>query len=256
MSDATVPVLTYHSIDPSGSVISTSRDKFRAQMQHLRDQSFRVMSLRDLVDRLRRHDPLPDRAVAITFDDGFRNMYVVAYPVVRECGCPATPFMVAGRCGGNNQWPGPPGGVPPLDVLDWARLAEMQANGIGVGAHTLDPPDLSQLSIGDATREIVGSTTLIQERLGTDVQLFAYPYGRDTAQLRAAVRQHGAGAGATEVRVKTSARGRHRLPRIDMYYFSRNDRCYELGRAPFQRYVAWRRAWRFVRPVDAWRARR
>lgn len=247
MKKVNVPILTYHSIDSSGSVISTRPEKFRAQMQHLRDASFQVIPLRELVKRLRHNEPLPASAVVITFDDGIRNVYEAAYPVLREFGFPATVFLVAGRCGSNNQWPGQPDWTPTWDLLGWDEIAEMAQHGFEFGAHSLNHPDLSKLSIEQATEEIIGSKSWIQERLGREVLVFAYPYGRQTPQVRQVVQQHFAGACSTELSVVEPTSDCHWLPRIEMYYFSRNDLFDLLGTVHFYHYIAWRRGLRAVR---------
>jgi peptidoglycan/xylan/chitin deacetylase (PgdA/CDA1 family) len=251
VSESAIPILTYHSIDPSGSVISTRKEKFRAQMEHVRDAGFRVISLRELVRRMGRSDPLPDRPLVITFDDGFKSVYEAAYPTLREFGFPATVFLIAGRCGQINQWSDQSGIAPHLALLDWEEIAEMSDNGVEFGAHTLTHPNLSRISIEKAAAEIVGSKTLIQERLDREVSFFAYPYGRMTPQIQNLVRQHFDGACSTELRLAQTASDRHFLPRIEMYYFSRNERFHTLGRPPFHRYVAWRRALRGVRRLWA-----
>ncbi len=90
-----VPILTYHSIDDSGSIISTSPDKFRSQMRHLRDKHFNVISLKEVVTNIRKKSPLPRRSIAITFDDGFKNVYNIAYPILKNYGFTATVFLAA-----------------------------------------------------------------------------------------------------------------------------------------------------------------
>jgi len=87
-----VPILTYHSIDDSGSVISTSPDKFLSQMHYLRDKHFNVISLKNVVTNIRKKLPLPQRSIAITFDDGCKNVYNIAYPILRDYGFTATIF--------------------------------------------------------------------------------------------------------------------------------------------------------------------
>ena len=81
-----IPILTYHSIDNSGSVISISPEKFRSQMYHFWDKNFNVISLKDIVTALDKKIPLPPRSMAIKFDDGFENFYEVAYPIIKKCG--------------------------------------------------------------------------------------------------------------------------------------------------------------------------
>ncbi len=94
-----IPILTYHSIDDSGSVISTPPHKFRDQMQILQDRRFNIISLNNLVHFMRNKQPLPSKTAVITFDDGFKNFYLNAYPILQEFGFTATVFLVPGHCG-------------------------------------------------------------------------------------------------------------------------------------------------------------
>jgi len=158
-----VPILTYHSIDDSGSVISTSPDKFRSQMHYLRDKHFNVISLKNVVTNIRKKLPLPPRSIAITFDDGFKNVYNIAYPILKDYGFTATIFLVPGYCGKNNQWDGQPKEIPILDLLDWEEVREMANNGIDFGAHSMTHEVLAKLSLEEACREIVKSKSAIQE---------------------------------------------------------------------------------------------
>src|SRR3954470_8233749 len=87
-------VLTYHSLDESGSVISIRPDVFRRQMQTLAANGVKVVPLEDLFAH--------PGAVAITFDDGFANLADHALPVLEHLGLPATIFVVSGYCGKRN----------------------------------------------------------------------------------------------------------------------------------------------------------
>src|SRR5439155_21194204 len=113
---ATVPILTYHSIDDSGSPISIRPDAFRDQMASLRDGGWRALQPLELLQGHVRGG-WPERTLAITFDDGFVNFAEHAAPVLATYGFPAILFVVAGHVGGHNDWPAQPRWVPPLPLL-------------------------------------------------------------------------------------------------------------------------------------------
>ena len=103
------PILTYHSIDDSGSLISVSPAAFGAQMEYLHSNGFRALSLRDYVTRLPL-GRLPARgAFVITFDDGFRNVHEIALPILRRLGFAATVFVPTDHVGGSATWTMRPG---------------------------------------------------------------------------------------------------------------------------------------------------
>ena len=232
-----VPILTYHSIDKTGSIISTSPDKFRSQMQHLRNKRFNIISLNDIVTHIREDSTLPSRSVAITFDDGFKNFYAVAYPILKEYGFSATIFLVPGYCGKNNQWDGQPNEIPILDLLDWNEIGEMANNGIEFGAHTMHHSDLSKLSIDQAHQEIVDSKLVIQRHIEKDVFFFAYPYGIMTEKIRRIAIKQYFGACSTQLGLVSQQSDIYCLPRIDMYYFSKNHFFKQLGTSNFSIYI-------------------
>jgi len=242
-----VPVLTYHSIDDSGSVISTAPTKFREQMKHLSESGFHVITLEEITRCIRQNQPFPSRAVAITFDDGFKNIYDVAYPVLEEFGFQATVFLVPGYCGRNNHWNKQSEKIPILDLLDWDEILEMANNGIDFGAHTMTHPNLSEVSLERAIKEIGDSKAMIQRNLGKKVRFFAYPYGQQTEAIQDFVRGQFNGSFSTQLDCVSLQSKVHSLPRIEMYYFSKNNLFTLLGTRLFSHYVQLRHMLRSLR---------
>jgi len=242
-----VPILTYHSIDETGSIISTSPDHFRSQMQHLKNKQFNVISLKDIVTSLRNKLPLPQKSISITFDDGFKNFYSVAYPILKKYGFPATIFLVPGYCGKNNLWDGQPERIPILDLLDWNEIQDMAINGMDFGTHTMHHPDLSKLSVEQAYIEITESKSLIQKYLRKDISFFAYPYGNQSKNIQKIVKEQFLGACSTELDFLTLNSNVHSIPRIDMYYFSKNNFFKWLGTPLFSFYIQIRKTVRSLK---------
>jgi peptidoglycan/xylan/chitin deacetylase (PgdA/CDA1 family) len=242
-----VPVLTYHSIDESGSVISTSATKFRSQMQHLSDHSFQVLPVKLLAAHVREKRELPEKAVAITFDDGYENFYDSAYPVLREFGYTATVFVVSGYCGLNNRWKGQWDGVPDMHLMNWEQIEELSENGIDFGSHSAHHPDLSRLPAEAVQMEIIESKKMIEERTGKEVPVFCYPYGKYTVKTKSLVSNHYHAACSTEMDVVSAESDLYSLPRVDMYYFSRNNLFRKLGTSFLLGYIRYRKFLRAIR---------
>src|SRR5215831_16583733 len=99
MTQFPIPILTYHSIDDSGSVISTSPEVFRRQMECLHALNCKVISLKEFARVINEGAGLPRRTVVLTFDDGFRNFAAEAFPVLRRYGFQATVFLVTDTAG-------------------------------------------------------------------------------------------------------------------------------------------------------------
>lgn len=208
-------ILTWHSIDGSGSPISVSTREWRAQVAWLVASGVPVVSLEELLTR-----PDGDRAVAITFDDGFANFATEALPVLADHGFPVTLFVVSGHVGGDNRWPGRSSTVVPrLPLLDWDALGRLPEELVTVGAHTRSHPHLDRIAdeaVLDA--ELGGSAEAIAERLGRRPAIVAYPYGGlSAAAVRVAARHFRWGC-TTDLRPLGPVEEPLLLPRIDVHY--------------------------------------
>lgn len=216
-------------------------------MQYLAKGSFNVISLGEVTKYICENRPFPPRTVAITFDDGYKNVYTEAYPLLKKFGFQATVFLVVGHCGKNNQWNGQPKGIPTLNLLGWDEIIEMANAGIEFGAHTMSHPNLSKIPFEQAVDEISNSKSLIQKYLGKDILFFAYPYGRQTEKIKGFVKDQFYGTCSTQLGFVTLKSDVYSLPRIEMYYFSRNNFFRGLGTQFFVRYIELRNAFRSIR---------
>jgi peptidoglycan/xylan/chitin deacetylase (PgdA/CDA1 family) len=213
-----VPILTYHSLDASGSVISVHPVDFRRHMELLRERGYRGIALGDLLEAWEGRGGSVERPVVLTFDDGFRSTAEEAGPVLRELGFRATVFVVAGHCGKTNDWPTQPPSIPRLPLLSFAELRGLGREVFEVGAHGVSHAPLDRLSPAEAETEVRDSKRLLEDALGYEVAVFAYPYGGADDRVRACVRAHYRGACSVELGVAAREQDRHWLSRIDTYY--------------------------------------
>jgi peptidoglycan/xylan/chitin deacetylase (PgdA/CDA1 family) len=206
-------------------------------MQILRDRRFNIISLNNLVNRMRNGQPLRSKTAVITFDDGFKNFYLNAYPILQKFGFCATVFLVPGYIGKTSRWNATLRGMPVLDLLEWDEIKEMTNNGIDFGAHSMTHEVLAKLSLEEARREIVKSKLAIQEYLNHDVTVFSYPYGITNSKIRALVQAEFQGACGTRMDFVSMHSDIYELPRIDMFYFSKNNFLSLLGSSFFHFYI-------------------
>ncbi|WP_246125195.1 polysaccharide deacetylase family protein [Exilibacterium tricleocarpae] len=195
-------VLQYHYVDDTTPAItSVTVARFREHMAYLKDRGFQVVALGDLVARLRAGKPLPDRAVALTFDDGYRSVYTEAFPLLRRQQWPFTVFInPAAIDGGSSQF------------VTWDQLREMRDAGAEIANHSNSHAHLLRRGQGEGRAawerrvrgDIEAAQVRIKAELGAAPRLFAYPYGEyDTALLNllreldyAAVGQHSGALGS------------------------------------------------------------
>lgn len=236
-------VLTYHSIDPSGSPISISRAAFERHCRFLRDGPVSVVPL----DRIAAV-PGEDDAVAITFDDGFVNFASDAWPLLREHGLPATLFVATRRVGASNAWEGrDEPGIPTLPLLDWSALARLAAEGLDLGSHSRTHPRLRRANGQELEDELRGSAEDLARELGRRPSSFCYPYGDHDARVVEAARAVYARACTTDLRALGPGEDPLRLPRLDAYYLRAPGRLESFGGAGLRFHLWFRRAGRCLR---------
>lgn len=230
-------MLTYHSIDPSGSPISVAERTFRRQVEWLVGSGLRVTTVEELL-RL----PPTEEAVALTFDDAFASFGEIAWPLLRALGLPVTLFVPTEHTGGSNAWWQPPGiSVPQLPLLGWEALGRLAEEGVTLGSHSRTHPDLRGLPVAALAEEIEGSARRLEAETGRRPAGFAYPYGYFDADVRRVVRQVYRWAVTTELRSLGASEDPWLLPRLDAYYFRSPGQLEVWGTRRFQRRL-WLRA--------------
>lgn len=226
-------ILTYHSIDPSGSPISLSPSAFDRHVRWFRSGRVRVLTLDDLVAA-----PDDEHAVAITFDDGFVNFGDVAAPRLADAGVPSTLFVVSDHVGRTNAWHGVvTPGIPDLPLLGWDALRRLSGQGVVIGAHTRTHPDLTSMGPGLAREEMRGSADVIERELGRRPGIFAYPFGALSPDVAATAAAEFRWSCTTEFATLGNDVARARLPRLDAYYFQHSSRLETFGTPAFARFV-------------------
>jgi peptidoglycan/xylan/chitin deacetylase (PgdA/CDA1 family) len=219
-------------------------------MESLDRSGFRVVSVSDAVALLHDRANLEtQRVVAVSFDDGYRNVYERAFPVLQQFGFSATVYLITNYCGRRNDWPGHVSPVGPLELATWSDISEMTDAGIEMGAHTLNHPDLTGISQDVARAEIVGSKEAIEDKTGAVVRSFAYPYGRFGAAARSIASEHFENTVTTRLALASRPVDLHSIGRLDMYYFQRPDLASVLGAGYLKPMLATRRWMRGLKGV-------
>jgi peptidoglycan/xylan/chitin deacetylase (PgdA/CDA1 family) len=179
--ERTLRILMYHKVNdqtPNPTTIPTA--VFTEQMTLLSELGYVPVSLEAVRDHYLGGAPLPPRAVLITFDDGYRDNLENALPVLRAHGYPAVLFVPIGFLDDGRPLPHEELLVT-LGVrnptLDWDELAELEAGGVRIESHGIGHWPLTALEPAEATREIAVSKLRLQERLGREVEAFAFVKG-------------------------------------------------------------------------------
>jgi peptidoglycan/xylan/chitin deacetylase (PgdA/CDA1 family) len=172
------PVLLFHRVtdDIPEDGLTVSKQRFRAIVRNLR-RLYRPMSLTGLLDHMEHGQIWPARTVVVTFDDGYRDNYEHAAPILAESAVPATFFVTADAIGSEcvMSWDEQLRGRVPW--MNWSQVRELRAQGFEIGSHTLMHSDLGKVRAPRAWEEISTSKTRLEDALGAGVSLFAYPFG-------------------------------------------------------------------------------
>ena len=247
MTAASSPVIiTYHSISAGNSPLRIPPALFAAHMEWLKAHAL-VVPLARLLQALVAGAAFPQRAVALTFDDGFRDFASDAAPILRKLALPATVFLPTDYCGRANDWPGQPAWVKAQPLMDWPQIRELAAQGISFGAHSRTHRALTGLEPAEADEEIRSSRIEIEKQINSTVTHFCYPYGLWNSAVRESVARHYQGACSTAAGVLEPHSDPYALPRVDAHYLRRPSVLQSMFTRRFSAYITGRRWIRRVR---------
>ena len=184
-----VLIVTYHDIANSTSAVTVTPRQLTNDLEALAAAGFTWASLDDCADWLAGTITLAPRTAIVTFDDGYASVASAALPVLQRLRVPATVFVVAGRIGGDNQWPGQPSSIGRAPLLDAGALRELTAAGVALGCHSLTHPRLTSLDDAAEAMEISDAADRLEHLAQVAVRHFAYPYGVRGSRELAAVRR-------------------------------------------------------------------
>ena len=164
-----VPVLNYHQVNSEeNDMLSVPVEEFEAQMAYLEESGYTTITPDQLRDFLTDGTPLPEKPVLITFDDGYKDNYTNAFPILKKHHMTATIFLVTDYIGRFEQW------------MDWPDVQEMSEYGIVMGSHTLSHEELAGMSSEEAHRQLADSKSVVEWRTLKWVEYIAYPCGAFT----------------------------------------------------------------------------
>jgi peptidoglycan/xylan/chitin deacetylase (PgdA/CDA1 family) len=179
------PILMYHSVTVNtqpGNRLQVSTDSFERQMRFLKSHRYNVVPLEELAQLIKKNKRIPSRTTAITFDDGYKDNYTHAFPVLKKYHLPATIFVIINEVG-----------RPLGDRLGWDEIKIMQDSGIiSFGSHALGPEPLINITQDEELKQqIFDSKRILEEKLASKIKAFSYPGGMFNTKIRQLVKEAG-----------------------------------------------------------------
>jgi len=217
-------VVTYHAIEAGDSPLCIEPSLFEEHVETLAAASAAVLTVSELA-RGARDGTLPERAVAITFDDAFASVSRAAAPILGRFGYPATVFAVVDHVGGTNDWPTQPAHAPRRPLRGAEELRSLVGSGWEIGSHGLSHRPLGETDAAAVRSELRGSRERLAEMTDGAVTSFAFPYGSVPAHAARHLADAGyaTGLGARLGRVDDRS-DPYLLPRVDAHYLRRTSR--------------------------------
>ncbi len=212
-----VPILCYHQFgagNRSRNRMEVSESNFEQQMGWLKANGYSVVSLADLHGFLSGTRTLPEKAVVITIDDGYRSAYEIAFPILKKYGFPATVYVYSDF-------------INTGMALTWAQMSEMQASGlVDIESHSKTHTSMALLpneQNGAAykervTREVTVPEGVLSAKLAKPVKHFAYPYGDTSPTVMSVLEERGYGTATTVQRGGNPSFADPLILRRDMVY--------------------------------------
>lgn len=189
------PTIQYHKIDhPTPDVkirgAYMSPRRFARQMSYLKRNGFVFYTASEFVTYFADNGRFPERGICITFDDGWKDNYLNAFPVIKDLGIKATIFLIP-SCIGTTTDKATADGEGPREHMSEADIREMSAAGVEFGSHSMNHKLFDRIGDSEIKEEVVDSKKYVENLLQKDCNVFAYPAGFYTPFAQAAIRSAG-----------------------------------------------------------------
>jgi peptidoglycan/xylan/chitin deacetylase (PgdA/CDA1 family) len=171
-------VLMYHSICDGGGFLSLSPKEFESQIKWLRSNNFNFLKTSDLSNV----NNIPKKSVLITFDDGYEDNFLFAFPILEKYKIPAIFFITAGVL--DKEMMG-------MRMMSWEQIKKILVNPLfEVGGHGFNHKRFSGMEKDEVVQEILLTKKLIKENLNRQIEDFSYPFGRFNKQTMEALKNN------------------------------------------------------------------
>jgi peptidoglycan/xylan/chitin deacetylase (PgdA/CDA1 family) len=174
-------VLVYHKIDskPELGLTCLHPRQFSRQIKYLAEKGFRFVTMSELIKPENRESNI----IAITFDDGYQDVYEYAFPILQEYQAPATVFIISNYIGKYNTWDVNLGWIY-YQHLDEASIRDLISAGWEIGSHGKTHRALQGMTRNEIEYELSQSKQLLEKKFNQPVNFFTMPFGNVNELIR------------------------------------------------------------------------
>jgi peptidoglycan/xylan/chitin deacetylase (PgdA/CDA1 family) len=151
-------------------------EQFEAHIREYTNGKFNPIGLPEIINTLRRRKPLPENAVGISIDDAYKSVYTVAWPLLKAAGLPFTLFVATDQV--DSKAPG---------YMTWDQIRELARAGVTIGSQSAAHLHMPDFTVERVVADITKSNARFEQELGKAPELFAYPYGEVSTEVRAQI---------------------------------------------------------------------
>ena len=185
------PILMYHRIGHRpGDKNTVSPERFELQLQYLEDHGYQSIGLTEWHRKVMAGEKISEKSVILTFDDGYRDNWELAMPLLSRYGFSATVFMVSDLVGGTNLWERNESRQN-AEMMKLEHLREWLDAGFEVGSHGVSHRRVTTLNPEELEEEVTKSKKDLEDLLGVDIKFFCYPNGNFNAAAVEALKKAG-----------------------------------------------------------------
>ncbi|MCB2295571.1 polysaccharide deacetylase family protein [Clostridium algoriphilum] len=175
-----IPILMYHSISyEKGNTLRISKENFRNQMKYLKYNNYTTLTLDELYSYMKENKNLPNKSIVITFDDGYKDNYTNAYPILKEFNLKATVFVITNAIDKDKNY------------LTSDEIKLMDKNNVRIESHTAAHEHLDKITFMDNVKSMTASKSELEKILNRKINYIAYPFGEYNLSTIKAAKQTG-----------------------------------------------------------------
>ena len=205
-----IPVLLYHSISDVNSIMSLNVNIFENHIKYLKNNGYTSINFDEI-------DLSAKKQIIITFDDGYKDVFINALPILKKYGFKATCFFVTNLIGQENIWDIKKKNYLKKEIMNFNDINHWISCGMHIGSHSHNHLDLTKISEKNLLNELEFSKKILEDKFNTSNEIFCYPYGKVNQNVYELTKTiYNKAVTTNRSRYDLNKHNSHLIPRIDM----------------------------------------